>query len=153
VHDEGGQATVEWVALVLVAALVLGAAAALAGREDERGLGEVLAKRIASGPEALERSGDGAGAARSGAPADSPAPLEAGAVAPPPAATPGAVQAFRSLRGLGEVAKRTWIICLGYKRWRYELANPMAPNEVLPLRDAFDMLNGCLNPYDFLLED
>jgi hypothetical protein len=44
-------------------------------------------------------------------------------------------------------------VCLGYKRWRYELENPMAPNEALPLGDALDIVNGCLNPYDYLLED
>jgi hypothetical protein len=160
-RGEGGQATVEWVALVLLAALVLGAAAALAGREDGRGLGEAVAKRIASGPEALGPSRGapdtlGLGRRRAApAPAagrPSPAPPR-GAAAPPPASTPGAVQAFRSLRGLEEVAKHTWIVCLGYKRWRYELENPMAPNEVLPVRDALGILNGCLNPYDFLLED
>ena len=147
-HGEGGQATVEWVALVLAAAVVLGAAAALAGRQDDAGLGEALAKRIAAAPAALERDGAGRPPRTGGA----PAPVLGGA-APPPASTPAAVQAFRSLRGIEDVAKHTWIVCLGYKRWRYELENPTAPTEALPLDEALDLLNGCLNPYDFLLED
>jgi hypothetical protein len=148
-RSEAGQATVEWVALVLVAALVLGAAAALGGREDERGLGEAVAKRILRSPEAPPRAAgvDAAGPAR-----DLPPPALA-VGAPPPASTPRAVDAFRRLRGIEDVAKHTWIVCLGYKRWRYELENPMAPNESLPLGEAFGIVNGCLNPYDYLLED
>jgi hypothetical protein len=160
VHGEGGQATVEWVALVLAAALVLGATAALTGREDDRGLGDALAKRIASGPSALDRRGaapeSGAGAAppaSAAAPPASAAAPPASAAAPPPARTAEAVQAFRRLRGIEDIARHTWIVCLGYKRWRYELENPMAPNEALPLGDALDIVNGCLNPYDYLLED
>jgi hypothetical protein len=157
-RSEAGQATVEWVALVLAAALVLGAAAALAGREDERGLGEAVAKRIADAPKALDRA---AGAEATGparelaapAPAAGAAPPVPAVAAPPPASTPRAVDAFRRLRGIEDVAKHTWILCLGYKRWRYEFENPMAPNEALPLREAFDIVNGCLNPYDYFLED
>jgi hypothetical protein len=146
---EAGQATVEWVALVLAAALVLGAAAALAGREDERGLGEAVAKRIARAPEALDRAAD----VEASAEARDLAPPTLAAGAAPPASTPRAVDAFRRLRGIEDVAKHTWIVCLGYKRWRYELENPMAPNEALPLGEALDIVNGCLNPYDYLLED
>jgi hypothetical protein len=153
VHGEGGQATVEWVALVLVAALVLGAAAALAGREDDRGLGDALAKRIASGPGALDRRRAAPESVAGGVSTASAAAPPASAAAPPPARTAQAVQAFRRLRGLEDVARHTWVICLGYKRWRYELENPMAPNEALPLGEALDIVNGCLNPYDYLLED
>jgi hypothetical protein len=45
-HAESGQATVEWVALVLLAALVLTAAAAFSWPERDRELGTVLAERI-----------------------------------------------------------------------------------------------------------
>ncbi|MGH2741995.1 MAG: hypothetical protein ACRDN8_05820, partial [Thermoleophilaceae bacterium] len=43
---ESGQATVEWVALVLMAALILAAATKLAAPETDRDLGELVAKRI-----------------------------------------------------------------------------------------------------------
>jgi hypothetical protein len=189
VHGEDGQATVEWVALVLTAALVLGAGAALAGREADRGLGEKVAERIsrtatraAPSPEAAapppERAAPPpAGAApmpaRAAPPPAGAAPMPARAAppptgaappptraaspstrsAPPPVSGPPAVQAFRRLRGVADVARHTWIVCLGYRRWRYELDHPMAPTESLPLDEALGIANSCLNPYDYLVED
>jgi hypothetical protein len=176
VHGEGGQATVEWVGLVLMAALVLGAGAALAGREADRGLGEEVAERISRTASGVERAPAGAagsptgkgpasatsavgpGAAapptapRGSAPAAAPRP-SARRVSAPPASAPRAVDAFRSLRGVADVARHTWIVCLGYRRWRYELKHPMAPTESLPLDEALGIVNACLNPYDYLLED
>jgi hypothetical protein len=175
VHWEGGQATVEWVGLVLTAAVVLGAGAALAGREADRGLGERVAERIS-------RTASGVGPAPAGAApapgraapapdAAAPPPARAAPIppraappptraappptrsAPPPASGPGAVQAFRSLRGVADVARHTWIVCLGYRRWRYELEHPMVPTETLPLDEALGIVNSCLNPHDYLLED
>jgi hypothetical protein len=154
VHGEGGQATVEWVALLLTAALVLGAGAALAGREADRGLGEEVAERIS-------RTAAGAAPAHdAAAPPPERIPPTAGRVAPPPtrsapppASGARAVQAFRRLRGVADVARHTWIVCLGYRRWRYELDHPMAPTESLPLDEALGIVNSCLNPYDYLLED
>ena len=160
-HGEGGQATVEWVALVLTAALVLGAGAALAGREADRGLGEEVAERISRMAARAAASPDAATPPPERA-APSPtraAPIPARAAppptraAPPPASGPPAVQAFRRLRGVADVARHTWIVCLGYRRWRYELEHPMAPTEALPLDEALGIANSCLNPYDYLLED
>ena len=146
-HGEGGQATVEWVGLVLSAALVLGAGAALAGREADRGLGEEVAERISRTAARAAASPDAATLPRVRA---APPPTRA---APPPASGPPAVQAFRRLRGVADVARHTWIVCLGYRRWRYELEHPMAPTESLPLDEALGIANSCLNPYDYLLED
>ena len=50
------------------------------------------------------------------------------------------------------VARHAWIVCLGYRRWRYELEHPLAPTEPLPLVDALEILNNCLNPYAFLTD-
>ena len=153
-HGEGGQATVEWVALVLTAALVLGAGAALAGREADRGLGEEVAERISRTAGRTAPSPDAATLprVRAAPPPTRAAPIPARA-APPPASGPPAVQAFRRLRGVADVARHTWIVCLGYRRWRYELEHPMAPTEALPLDEALGIANSCLNPYDYLLED
>jgi hypothetical protein len=154
VHGEGGQATVEWVALLLTAALVLGAGAALAGREADRGLGEEVAERISR-----TAAGAAPGPAAAAPPPERIAPTPARVAppptrsAPPPASGPRAVQAFRRLRGVADVARHTWIVCLGYRRWRYELDHPMAPTESLPLDEALGIVNSCLNPYDYLLED
>ena len=167
-HGEGGQAAIEWVGLVLSAALVLGAGAALAGREADRGLGEEVAERISRTAARAAPSPDAATPPpeRAAPPPTRAAPIPARAAppptraappptraAPPPASGPPAVQAFRRLRGVADVARHTWIVCLGYRRWRYELEHPMAPTEALPLDEALGIANSCLNPYDYLLED
>jgi hypothetical protein len=176
VHGESGQATVEWVALVLAAALVLGATAAFAGRESDRGLGEAVAKRIArtaaapnrvreeAAPPPMRAAPLSTGAAplsTRAAPAPSrAAPLSTGAAPAPSRAAPrttasasSAVDAFRSVRGVAEVARHAWIVCLGYERWRHELEHPMAPTEALPVDVALDILNTCFNPHDYLLQE
>jgi hypothetical protein len=142
VHGEGGQATVEWVALLLAAALVLAGAGALAGREADRALGEELAERIT-------RTAAAAPAPAGGAPA---AP-RVRAAPPAPAAGPRNVDAFRSVRGVADVAKHAWIVCLGYERWRHELEHPAAPSEALPVDVALSIVNTCFNPHDYLLEE
>jgi hypothetical protein len=182
VHGERGQGTVEWVALVLLAALVLTGAGALASSAGDTEVGELIAKRIARPEEAsagsLEAAARGApaaapsahaapgaapagrGAAGSAAPAAAPAPAPRAPAPAPPAPAPAsrvarrlAVDAFRRLRGFAWVARRAWIACLGYRRWRYELEHPSAPGEALPLGEALAIANDCLNPHDYLFED
>jgi hypothetical protein len=51
------------------------------------------------------------------------------------------------------LARRAWIVCLGYRRFRYELEHPRLPSEAMPLAEALDIANGCLNPYAFLAEE
>jgi hypothetical protein len=50
------------------------------------------------------------------------------------------------------LARRAWLVCLGYRRFRYELEHPRAPTEPMPLDEALDIANGCLNPFGFLAE-
>jgi hypothetical protein len=146
VHGEGGQATVEWVALVLVAALVLGAAAAFAGREADPGVGEAVAKRIT-------KAARGVGRAPARAPARRAAPLPAPPAPSPPGFLTRAVGFAGGLAGIGGVAKHGWIVCLGYQRWKRDLEHPSAPTEPLPVDEALSMVNTCFNPHDYLLED
>jgi hypothetical protein len=162
VHGEGGQATVEWVALVLAAAVALAAGAALAGREADRGLGDAVAERItraaaapgsapaaaAAGPVVRKR----AISARFRTTSTGEAP-RVRAAPPAPASGPRAVDAFRSIRGVADVAKHAWIVCLGYERWRHELEHPTPPSEALPVGVAVSILNTCFNPHDYLLEE
>ncbi len=65
----------------------------------------------------------------------------------------GPLDAFRSVRGVADVAKHAWIVCLGYERWRHELEHPIAPTEALPVDVALDIVNTCFNPHDYLLEE
>ena len=167
VHGEGGQATVEWVALVLLAALVVGAAAAFAGREPDRGLGELVAKRIARGAGELEPAAAAAAPAAAALPprplrprppaaARSAAPVASAPARPvsaPLAPAPRRVSASPAIRGIGSVARHAWIVCLGYHRWRYEREHPIATIEGLPLDVALQVVNDCINPHDYLFED
>jgi hypothetical protein len=149
VHEESGQGAVEWVALVLLAALVLGAGAAFAARQSDRGLGELVAERIARAPGEVA-SARTPGPAGPGSVTDAPAPTSRASA--PAGATSGAVVS-RGLRGVGEVARHAWILCFGYHRWRYERDNPIAAIEGLPIGEALGVVNDCLNPHDYLLED
>jgi hypothetical protein len=147
-RDASGQATIEWVGLVLVAALVLGALAALRAPAQDRELGAVLARRITCA----------AGAACADAPAGRrpPAPLSALPVAPSPplreraAPRAKAVDAFRRLRGVGKLTNRIWIVCLGHRRWAYEREHVRGPGGTMPLGEALEAANTCLNPLSFL---
>jgi hypothetical protein len=64
-----------------------------------------------------------------------------------------AAGAFQALRGVAYVAKRAWIVCLGYRRYRYEVEHPRLPTETMPTEEALDIANECLNPLGFLVGD
>jgi hypothetical protein len=167
VTSEGGQATVEWTGLVLLATLVLGALAALIPRIDGRGLGESVAHAITCAarggcaarppPQVTHRPRPRAARPALPAPPAAPAgpPRSALAAGPPRPAPPDgrAAGALQALRGAGEAAKKIWIVCLGYRRHRYELAHPRAPSEAMPLEETLDLANECLNPLGFLAWD
>jgi hypothetical protein len=143
---EHGQATIEWTGLVLLATLVLAALAALVPRVDGGGLGEAVAHRLTCAVR-------GNCAARPPPNvADSPR-LRPVRPARPAVPIDRAAAAFQALRGAGQVAKKIWIVCLGYRRYRYELDHPRAPTEVMPLEEALDIANACLNPLGFLAWD
>jgi hypothetical protein len=146
VARERGQATVEWVGLLLLLALGLGALLALAPSVEGRALGAQLLERVTCTVR------DGCGAREEVAD-----PAVAVALAPPPPrAAPvspeRAALAFRVLRGVKKVARRAWIVCLGWERYRYELDHPEAviPGHTMPVREATRIANACLNPLYFL---
>jgi hypothetical protein len=49
-----------------------------------------------------------------------------------------------------EVLKRTWFLCLGYRRWQYDREHPRSPLEGVPLRETVKTVNECVNPLSFL---
>jgi hypothetical protein len=150
VHGEGGQATVEWVALVLAAALVLAGAGALAGSEADRGLGEAVANRISG---AAGGVGVAVPSTRAAPQLTRAAPPPVRAAPAPPSPAPRAADAFGGVRGVADAAKHTWIVCLGYERWRHELEHPTEPTKAPPVDALLDIANTCFNPYDYLLEE
>jgi hypothetical protein len=158
-RGESGQATIEWVGLVLVAALVLGALALVRTPSQDRGLGTVLAKRITCAAGSSCAMAATAPPAR--LPAGAPAPVPAPAL--PPAPAPGAARprghpvprakaadAFRRLRGAGKLTNRIWITCLGYRRYVYERDHLLEPYGTMPLDEALEIADTCLNPLNFL---
>jgi hypothetical protein len=155
-RDESGQTTIEWVGLVLLAALLLGALAAFRTPQHDRELGAVVAKRItcAAGGACAERR---AGVARSG----TASVLPRAARGRPPESRlrdrrvplTKATDAFRRLRGVGVLTKRVWIVCLGYRRFAYERDHPRAPTEPMPVAEALEIANTCLNPLAFLRDE
>lgn|SRR5215218_142370 len=152
--SERGQATIEWTGLALLVALVLGGLASLSPRLDGHGLGAAVADAITC-------------AARGGcAEGSRTLPRDRGSVPPPPArAHPfrkpavqpvgraGHTAASQALRGAGKVAKKLWLVCLRYRSYLYERDHPLAGVEGVPLDEALDSANECLNPLAFLGEN
>jgi hypothetical protein len=159
VAGEAGQAAPEWVGTVLLVTVALGALAAFrAPWAGDRGVGEMVAHRIACAARGACAGAPGgvpaAGGPGTAPPARSGAPPRPVTRAPSPVTRARAIDALRRLRAVGAtLVKRAWIVCIGYRRFRYELEHPRAPNQVMPLAEAVDIANGCLNPYGFLMEE
>lgn len=172
---DSGQATVEWIGLVLVVSLGFGGAlAALRGAgfgAEARGLGQALASAVtcaardacrAEGTEMRELSG-----------AVGRRELRRWTSAPPRAfgrrgirPTAPWERAPRGLRGLdgasssvlralGKNARHAgefgWLACLGYQQWRYDYEHPRSPRESMPVDAVLDELNTCFNPIGWLM--
>jgi hypothetical protein len=155
VECERGQATVEWVGLVLLAALVLGALAGVAaGRTPGEGreLGEELARRILRSQSPVSRGrAEGSEAAVPPAAPRRPPAAAVRPVAPPQ--PPRAAGFLDRIPGLRSLVRHAWVACLGYRRWRHELGHVGLGTAPLPLDEGVRSLNSCLNPYSFLSED
>jgi hypothetical protein len=176
-RSEGGQASVEWVGVVLLVAVALGALARLSDRVDGSGVATagLGATRCAlagcegrgaplastTGIEGGRSPGDGARA-----PAARAVTLPPLLPAPPPGggATGGGRAAGaprrpglrltnpippRARARLGAVWRRAWVACFAYERVRYGLLHPENHRQVVPLRDIAQMTNDCLSPFDF----
>jgi hypothetical protein len=155
VVSERGQATIEWTGLALVAALLLGALTTLAPLVDDRGLGATVAHAITcaarggcAGEAARGTAAIGVGPVRS----DVAAGAEARPAPParPPVTADRAAAPLQALRGVRDVAKRVWIVCMGYRRYLDERAHPRIGPEAMPLAEALDIANECLNPLGFV---
>jgi hypothetical protein len=126
------------------------------GAAEARGLGATLADRITGA--ARDLCGAEALGARVGGSAAPDLRLP-----PPPKRPPGArpftvferprvrrgPRSPASLRQLGALADRAWVVCFGYRSLRYELDHPRSPKEPMPTRHALEILNDRLNPWQF----
>jgi hypothetical protein len=141
-----GQATVEWVGLLLGVGLMFGALVAggrgAAKGESARELGDALAERITCAARDACRAAPARPrprAVRPSTPREERPPERVGSDGLP-------------LRGVKGFAKRTWLLCLGYRRWQYERSHPLSPRQALPPRDTLKMVNECANPLSFLFD-
>jgi hypothetical protein len=158
-RSERGQATVEWIGLLLLASLVLASLSHLASAADGRDLGTKLAQSVTRAP------------ARS-APSTRIRSLRTNAAVPgghrivvrrrtprargrAPLRLPELPQSLRrARRGAGALWKRAWFACLAYERTRYALDHPESrfPGYTVPFDDALRMVNSCVSPIDVLSE-
>jgi hypothetical protein len=174
---EKGQGTVEWVALILLLALVLGAFLTLRQRAPDTDLGARVAARItcaAAGScgggriaeplPALGLAAPGAAVLGAALPGGLPptAPGRRARAGRPvwlqgPSRVAAALRSGRAaaaLRGLrrasSAVAKRAWLGCLAYGRHRWEREHPALLPRAMPPRDALAIANECINPFSFV---
>jgi len=154
-RSECGQATVEWVGIVLLVAVALAALSHFAPKADGRDLGGAVARSV-TGP--VVRPG-----ARAAAAAHPPGDR---AFAIPPL-IPRAGESASELRirlprartvmrraraGAGDAWRRAWIACLVYERFRYALLHPESrfPGHTIPPSEVLRMVNDCISPLDLV---
>ncbi|HMJ96581.1 MAG TPA: hypothetical protein VK486_12050 [Thermoleophilaceae bacterium] len=179
-RSESGQASVEWIGLVLILALGMAALVRFAPRADAGALGPELLHAIGcaarGGCEATEGGALGNDALRGGGPrledgvrprAGDPrgmvsapplvpvAPRER----PVPPARPRAPLLVRGRalvretgRGAGHLWRRSWLLCLGYERARYGFLHPEVrfPLVPIPYSENLRMANDCISPVDLV---
>jgi hypothetical protein len=170
-HSERGQASVEWIALLLLVALGVAALARFAPRAAASHLGAELLKGVTC-------------AARGGCEAERGGPVSRGAsrlVTVPPLVPvtrrpgprgPGARRplarggrrrlrlrppdlapvARRARRGAGTLWRRSWMLCLCYERVRYSVLHPEMrfPHQTIPISEDLRIANDCLSPVDLV---
>jgi hypothetical protein len=171
-RGEGGQATVEWIGILLLVALALAALARFAPRADGQALGTTLAHSIThpdaarTAPKAEEvgiRSGNRTvprppGAEAFTAPPLMPIPTRTtprSARIPPdlgvrlPAA-PALLR--RARRATGTAWRRAWYACLVYERFRWALLHPESrfPGYTMPPAELLRIANDCISPVDLV---
>ena len=172
-RGEGGQASVEWIGLVLLLALGVAALVRFAPRSDAEALGPELVHAIGCAARGGCQASDGgaSGARPGGAPRGMVSTPPLVPVAPRKRAAAasrwstlrqrlfrgrtlvrGRALVRRAGRGAGLAWRRSWILCLGYERARYGFLHPEIrfPHVPIPLSEDLRMANDCLSPVDLV---
>jgi hypothetical protein len=179
-RGDSGQASVEWIGLVLLLALGLTALVRFAPRADAEALGPELLHAIGcaarGGCDARQSGRAASDRGAGGAPREGAQPGGAASrrmvSAPPlvpiaPRARPAPAAGWRGLRGrllrgralarragrgAGVLWRRSWVLCLGYERVRYGVIHPEVryPQMPIPLSEDLRMVNDCLSPVDLV---
>ena len=152
-REERGQASVEWIGLLLLVALALGALTHFAPRAD----GHDMAATVLKPMKCAARGGCGRHETRRSRPVR---PSGAGVpfLVPPTRGLPSL--RLRPPRELGRRARvgftrawqRAWLACLFYERIRYNLLHPESriPGHRIPTSEILRMLNDCISPVDLV---
>jgi hypothetical protein len=178
-RGERGQATVEWIGILLLVALALAALTRLSARADGQALATTLAHSIThprtprSAPGTPARTPPGPAAKAFLAPPLVPAPGGFGPRARPkmpgidelarrvrrlvPRGLPARGQADRVLaqrvrRGAGAAWRRAWYACLVYERFRWAFLHPESrfPGYTMPPAEVLRIMNDCISPVDLV---
>jgi hypothetical protein len=142
---ERGQATVEWIALLLLVALGLAAVTRLAPSADGHALATSLAHSVTRPARHIQ------------SPRPPVEPLVSGPVRvreqgtrrPPRQIPAGLRRVSHDVRAL---SRRAWFSCLVYERVHHAVGHPESrlPGYTIPTRTAIRMVNNCLSPVGFL---
>jgi hypothetical protein len=158
-RSERGQATVEWIGILLLVALALAALARLAPRADRHGLATTLAHSITAPKSQVAEIG-------SGKRSESLPPASEAFTAPLLVPHPGQPRSgfrarFRGLpaplltrtrRGAGAAWRRAWYACLTYERFRWAFLHPESrfPGYTMPPEEVLRIANDCISPVDLV---
>jgi hypothetical protein len=165
-RGETGQASVEWIGLVLLVAVALAAVVRFAPRADAGALGPGLLHAIGCAARGGCETAPG-GAPPHGmvsapplvpiAPRGRPAPAARWRALPQRlfrgrALLRGRALVRRAGRGAGVLYRRSWIFCLGYERARYGFLHPEVrfPHMPIPYSEDLRMANDCISPVDLV---
>jgi hypothetical protein len=173
-RSERGQATVEWIGVVLLVAITLAAVGRIAPRDDDRGLATRLVHSLTAPTHRV-------GGMRSGKRTESHPPGREAFTVPvliphpglnrraPPLRLPSEGALLRSARqkgsrvarralprrlrrGVGVAWRRAWFACLAYERFRYAFLHPESrfPGYTMPPSEVLRIANDCLSPVDMV---
>jgi hypothetical protein len=157
-RGENGQASVEWIGIVLLVALALAALERFAPSADGRSMASTVLRSVTcAAREGCDRD-------RSAGPSSSR--QAAGRVlvtAPPLVPPPRQLEsrprrrlprelADRLRRGAGLAWRRAWLGCLTYERARYGFLHPESrfPGHTITRSEALRIANDCVSPVDLV---
>jgi hypothetical protein len=173
-RSERGQASVEWIGIVLLLAIALGALARFAPRADGRSLATTLVGSATDAARRTDRPEPQVVGMRSGKRDDSAPPEAEAFVVPPLIPQPGqarpraglrlpeAGSGFRlpeapallgrARRGVGLAWRRAWLGCLAYERARWAFLHPESrfPGYTIPRSELLRIANDCISPVDLV---
>jgi len=165
-RGESGQASVEWIGLVLLVAVAVAAVVRFAPRTDADALGPGLLHAIGCAARGGCETVPGGAPPRGMvsvpplvpiAPRERPSPTARWRALPQRRFRGRALMRGRELvrragRGAGVLYRRSWIFCLGYERARYGFLHPEVrfPHMPIPYSEDLRMANDCISPVDLV---